>query len=234
MEEIYKYFSITSIIVGLWVLIRYLIQKKIDSYFNKKLENYKQELAIITENAKYDISKKLYDFEAYASKKHAVYPELYRLVFEPWKDLTRFRFRFDIDIMHSKHDLKDRELQHLFYKQVNAIVSKSSAAHDYFRKNELYLSKNTVKAYEIATSTHNIFLRKIIKAFDINRKNDNWRDPSFQLIGLDFFDEDYVKGDDKLELLKETIYKELSYTHSEETEQKRRGPVVVTEPLLDL
>ena len=58
MEWIYKYISITGIIAGLGISIRYLIQRKIDSYFNVKLENHKKELAILTENAKYDISKK--------------------------------------------------------------------------------------------------------------------------------------------------------------------------------
>src|SRR4051794_21172355 len=82
MEWIYKYFSYTAVIAGLGFLIKYLIQKKIDSYFNTKLEDHKKELAVMTEKAKYNISRKLFDFEAYAIKKHTIYPELYQLVFE--------------------------------------------------------------------------------------------------------------------------------------------------------
>lgn len=87
MEWLYKYISATAIIAGLGFLIKYLIQRKIDSYFNKKLEDHKQELSLVTENAKYELNKKMFDFEAYGTKKHEVYPELYEKLFSFWRKL---------------------------------------------------------------------------------------------------------------------------------------------------
>ena len=215
MEWIYKYISLTAVIAALWFLVRYLIQKKIDSYFNKRLETYKQELTIITENAKYDISKKLYDFEAYASKKHVVYPELYSLAFEPWRELSGFRYGFDRDIKHSKKDMDEKELDICFHEALMPITDKISVAYSYFYKNELYLSRSAAIVFEDAMFAQIIFASKIMDSFERNITGD-WRDSSFLLIDID--NEDYERAEKKFVILKEVVYRELSYTHSENTE----------------
>lgn len=214
MEWFYKYFSLTAVIAGSWFLIRYLIQKKIDSYFNTKLENHKKELAVLTENAKYDISKKLFDFEAYASKKHTVYPELYSLTFGFWQEISRFRSRFDRDIKFSKNDMNKETFEQHFYEKIQPLVEKIPKVYDYFYKNELYLSKATAEVYEKAMHAQINFIDKIIDSFNSNLENSNWQDSSFTLIKIK--EEDYDNVDNKIYLLKEIIYKELSYTHSEE------------------
>ena len=76
------------------------------------------------------------------------------------------------------------------------------------------MSKNASTAYneafkELADLATNIYLN-----FRKNSRNDNWQDPSFSLIDID--EEELQRTEKKINILKEIIYKELSYTHSEE------------------
>ena len=182
MEWIYKYFSLTAVIAGLGFLIKYLIQKKIDSYFNTKLEDHKKELAVMTERAKYDISRKLFDFEAYAIKKHTIYPELYQLVFEVPRKMSVFTYLKEI-------------------KEVEDAINNLS---DYFNKNELFLSKDVVSNYwvifDLILNLHGYFFTG-----GENR---------------DFIHEEVRELKKEIEILKEVMYEELSYSHFEETEEK--------------
>lgn len=215
MEWIYKYFSLTAVIAGSWFLIRYLIQKKVDSYFNKRLETYKHELAIITENAKYDISKKMFDFEAYAAKRHSVYPELYRAAFEPWDRLSNFNFIVKLDSEDNETNFDKKSLEMRFDEEFTPIMNGLAMAYDYFYMNELYLSENTAKAYrealkvlrDLAGETHDVFYIFYANMADINK-----RDYAYS---LENDGETKNKAAEKIQILKEIIYKELSYTHSE-------------------
>lgn len=215
MEWIYKYISwgffIGGSITAIGFLIRYLIQKKIDSYFNKQLEQYKQELSIISENIKYDINRKLFDFEAYASKKHTVYPELYRLLLESWDDISSIRFNFDIDIMFIKTDLDTCTLASRFYKEMKIFATKLDEAHDYFRKNDLYLSREASVACTKAFRGQSVFQRLVMDSFAENSLGDKWKDISFRLINVDTEHSDKVK--DNILELKEILYKELSHAN---------------------
>jgi uncharacterized membrane-anchored protein YhcB (DUF1043 family) len=207
-------FIVIGVITGVGLLIRYLAETKVNYYFNKQLDQHKHNLDIITKNIEYGISKKLYDFEAYASKKHTVYPELYSLTFGFWQEISRFRSRFDRDIKFSKNDMNKETLEQHFYEKIQPLVEKIPKVYDYFYKNELYLSKATAEVYEKAMHAQIYFIDKIIDSFNSNLENSNWQDSSFSLIKIK--EEDYDKVDDKIYLLKEIIYKELSYTHSEE------------------
>lgn len=225
MEWVYKYISwglfIGGSVTGIGFLIKYLIQKKIDSYFNKKLETHKQELAIITEHAKYDISKKLYDFEAYASKRHSIYPELYSLAFESWSELTQFRYSFDANIMDFRKDLDIEALKSHFHKEFKETTDKLVNAYDYLYKNELYLSKVVTTAYNEALEAQVVCGRELGISFrsnlgDVERQR---KDGIFSpLLNID---EKYLQiSQEKIRILKEVIYNELSYTHSEEQKEE--------------
>lgn len=221
MDWIYKYVSLTAIIAALWFLVRYLIQKKIDSYFNKKVETYKQELTIITENAKYDISKKLYDFEAYASKKHAVYPELYRLVFEPWSELSQYNRRLGPGAAVGKDKMNMQILKSSYNEDITPTIDKLNEAYDYFYKNELYLSKDVAAANNKALDALRICEKEIANSYIKRAVEIKKQSPINQYVSLFYIDEEYLYGaEEKIRILKETIYKELSYTHFEEMDQK--------------
>ncbi|MFK9120511.1 hypothetical protein ACJEBK_27245 [Peribacillus frigoritolerans] len=204
MEWIYKYFSFTVIIGGfiggLGFLIKYLIQRKIDSYFNKRLEDHKQELAVMTERSKYDISKKLFDFEAYAAKKHTIYPELYQRMFESWTKVNRISFQIQNP---NTFDFDELE-KHGIYKRNDEISEFARLLHDamkYYKTNELFLSKDvSACCWGVITA-----MRELSEKFD---KND--------------YNSDFMMGEDKIKLamrvLKEIMHKELSYSHFEENE----------------
>ncbi|MFB5936460.1 hypothetical protein ACE8FZ_24730 [Peribacillus frigoritolerans] len=216
MEEwIYKYFSYAAVSAGLGFLIKYLIQKKIDSYFNAKLENHKQELntkledhkkelAVMTEKAKYDISRKLFDFEAYAIKKHTIYPELYQRLFEIQQQLIKFTDNTKRFILIKESDKKDE----LFIREIDQLEVTIINAEDYFNKNVLFLSKSVTSIYKETMSVINQLYR---------RYNSNYLNNRTLLDGVS---EKIEKIDAKIMLLKESIYKELSYSHFEETEEK--------------
>ena len=172
----------------------------------------------MTKNAEYDISKKLFDFEAYASKKHTVYPELYGQAFEIWTELKVSISKFNKE---EKTHLDKDALERRFYEGLTPIASKFNTAFDYFYRNELYLSKNTAIAYEDAMRTQFSFLEKIGVNFQENLNDDDWQDPAFLLIKTD--QEHYHSIKEKMSALKEIMYKELSYTHFEEPEKKEEA-----------
>ena len=217
MEWIYKYISIASVVGFLGFSVRYLIQKKIDSYFNKKLETYKQELATITENAKYDISKKLYDFEAYASKRHSVYPELYRLVFEPWSELSQYNRRLGTDAVIGKDEMDMQSLRSSYYEDIRPSIDKLDKAYDYFYKNELYLSKEVTEAINEALDALRTCKKEIANSYLKRSVEIEKQNPINKYVSLFYIDEEYLyDAEEKIRILKETIYKELSYTHFDE------------------
>lgn len=204
MEWIYKPFSYTAVIVAVGFLIKYLIQKKIDSYFNKKLENHKNELAVMTEKAKYDISRKLFDFEAYAIKKHTIYPELYQRVFEIQQQLIKFTDNTKRFILIKELDKKNE----LFINGIDQLEDTIINAEDYFNKNELFLSKNVTSIY--------IETMSVIRELHLRYTNNYIYNQSLP----GDVSERTEKIDVKIMLLKEVMYKELSYSHFEKTEEK--------------
>lgn len=204
--------------------IKHLIQKKIDSYFNTKLEDHKKDLAVLTENAKYDISKKLYDFEAYASKKHSVYPELYSLAFESWSELTQFTYRFDEDIMDLRKDLNVETLESYFDEEFRKTTKTLFKAYDYLYKNELYLSKDVTMVYNEALEAQLKCGREVGISFRGNLDDVERQRNDCQFSPLINIDEAYLyDAEEKVRILKETIYKELSYTHFEESKKKEEA-----------
>lgn len=219
MEEFYKYFSWGFIAIGgisgVGLLIRHLAQAKVNYYFSKQLDQHRHDLAIITRNAEYDISKKMFDFEAYAAKRHSVYPELYRAAFEPWDRLSNFNLIVKWDSKDDVMDFDEKSLELRFDKEFTPIVNRLAIAYDYFYMNELYLSENTAKAYgetlkvlrDLAEETLDVFYGFRTTVADINKRNYTY--------SLENEGETKIEAAEKIQILKEIIYKELSYTHSE-------------------
>ncbi|MDM5455237.1 hypothetical protein [Peribacillus simplex] len=200
MEWIYKYFSLTAVIAGVGFLIKYLVQKKIDSYFNTKLEDHKTELAVMTERAKYDISRKLFDFEAYATKKHTIYPELYQRMFEIRRQYAVLTIKMGIS---NRTDSKEETSLKLM-EVIKGVDDAIKNAGEYFNNNELFLSKNVISTYWETW----YLLMNLQKDFYNKEYNSS------------FAHKEISKVQEKIDILKEAIHKELSYSHFEETEEK--------------
>lgn len=212
MEWIYKYFSIAAVIAGFGFLIRYLIQKKIDSYFNKKLEDHKKDLAVLTEKAKYDISKKLFDFEAYAIKKHTIYPVLYQRMFE----ILRL-FGALIIKMGPKRpaDLTKEEYSLMLIKNIKEVEGAINNVREYYNYNQLFLSKKVVSAFG---DTWDLIMNLRKELYD-------------REYNMSFTQTEVLKIDEKIELLKEVIYEELSYSHFEENSIQSGVHFLLGEPI---
>ncbi|ULM97919.1 hypothetical protein L8956_04095 [Peribacillus frigoritolerans] len=195
---------IGSVITGLGFLIKYLIQRKINNYFDIKLADHQKELADMTEKAKYDISRKLFDFEAYAIKKHTIYPELYQRLFKIQQQFIKFNENTKRFIFIKESDKKDE----FFLREIDQLEVTIINAEDYFNENELFLSKNVTSNY--------IETMSVIK--ELSSSYITYYYNTQTLLGD--FSEKTEKIDSKIILLKEAIYKELSYSHFEETEEK--------------
>lgn len=190
MDWLYKSISVTSIITALGFLARYLIQKYIDYYFGQKLEYFKGEVNQVVEKHKYSLNKKMFDFEAYAVKKHSIYPELYKKLYIGWKE------------MHDYASAIESSSEEYYFDQVKkeSITKNLLNLIEYFAEVELYLSKEVSgKSWKIIVSFQNY----IFDLFDFPPNKIEIRQGNRDVFNT-------------LKELKEQLHKELSYSHFEE------------------
>jgi hypothetical protein len=168
---------LTSFITsGLTVFIFQTIAKNgISHYYSKKLEKFKDEIAIHSDQRKFDIQRKVYDFEKYTTKRHDVYSELFSKVnackisslvlkeqsfldgsFIKEKDsLKRYIEGYiseekEIDLLMDMYNLKSTEAlndisKHMFSLLCKEQIKKIDVLNKYYSDNELYLSDNVAK-----------------------------------------------------------------------------------------
>lgn len=209
MEWLYKYISVTAIIGGLWLLIKYYIQKKIDSYFNSKLAVHKQELNDLTERTKYDLSKRLFDFEVYATKKHEVYPVIYSKIFETFNKMREYQSDIEAEFNLDEerfYDLTgdvqidfDQDLLYYKYQQTYAVHEVHKNAADYYFSNELFFSKSV--AFECGYVLK--LMRNMITCYFDHQYN------------KPMLNERLLELERKIEQIKMILHEELSYSHHE-------------------
>lgn len=93
-----------------------------------------------------------------------------------------------------------------------------------FIKNELYLSKDVTAAVNRALDELRICKKEIANSYlerIIEIEGQSEANPYVSLFSID--EECLYKAEQKIRILKETIYKELSYTHFEELEKKEEA-----------
>ncbi|MGN7938515.1 hypothetical protein [Metabacillus sp. 22489] len=204
MDWIFQYISITAIIAAFGFLAKYLIQRKIDSYFNLKLEHHKQELNALTEKTKYDLSKRLFDFEAFATKKHSTYPELYKkahalvLCLRDYIFTMEAEFNLDEPI---KYDLsgESRDMLSWRHEEMMKLVNAQKDAADFFFHNELFMSL-------VIANKATVFLKMTNEIVNYSMSLE--------------YDKPYVNSQydliqTRLKDLKSSMHKELSYSHDD-------------------
>lgn len=153
-----------------WWFLKGLIKKKVDIVFDKKLEDHKHGLTIITEKTKHEFQKNIHSFTLYNTEKHSIYPELYKslLVTKGKVDSLRIAGRMSFrgcneqDIMNYmasknfpdgkveeilelwRESLKDEATIHLnkYGKYLEEIDAHSEIqnCYNHFFENELFLS----------------------------------------------------------------------------------------------
>ncbi|MDF9592292.1 hypothetical protein P5757_26540 [Bacillus tropicus] len=205
MDWIYRYISITAVIGGLGFLIKYLIQRKIDSYFNHRLEQHKQELAALTESIKYNLGKKMFDYEAYTSKKHLIYHDIYKEIYSTFSKLIVFHEliekKFDIKEL-IKYDLGNQKNE-FFQKKVddyNEVIIQYRKTADCFTQNEIFCSKDVAQKSRDAIRAVQLLMQTLTdpKYYDKVKVNN-----------------ELYESEKRIKELKEIIHKELSYSHFE-------------------
>lgn len=67
------------VVATVWLGIKFYAKNIVGNHFKKKLEDHKSELQNITEFNKFDLQRKLSDFNLYTVKKHDIYVELFDL-----------------------------------------------------------------------------------------------------------------------------------------------------------
>lgn len=69
---------LTLLVILLTPIYKNYVAKIIENKFSKQLELHKHNLNLLTENIKFDIQRKTYDFNLYTSKRHEIYKDLYK------------------------------------------------------------------------------------------------------------------------------------------------------------
>ncbi|GAV11334.1 hypothetical protein [Paenibacillus sp. NAIST15-1] len=83
--------SIPLILATVWAGLRFLAKKYVEQEFSKRIENHKHDLNLLVEANKFDIQRKMYDFNLYTTKRHETYMKLYNLFLEASSRVSRFQ-----------------------------------------------------------------------------------------------------------------------------------------------
>lgn len=159
-------------------ILRRIIGNWIKHFFDSKLADHQAALDKITESERYNYQRLIHDFSLYSSKKHDVYPELFKLVFTAqgqiiglmgfgyMPDFDKFR-KEDVErylsirsILPSEQsrilnlwdvDLKTavNELRHILRNvEIGQARSKWFEARAYFWSSSLYISERVFEQVE--------------------------------------------------------------------------------------
>ncbi len=101
--------TLTIIFVLITPLAKKLINKYIDIRFDKNKIKYEHDLGLITENARFDFQRKIYDFNIFSLKRHEIYAKLYKKILTiQGSVLSLMGFRESVDLMTiDKNNIKE-------------------------------------------------------------------------------------------------------------------------------
>jgi hypothetical protein len=77
---------LTSSIVTL--IINSVIKGGIKHQYSKRLEKFKSDLSLISEDQKFDFQRKIHDFSIYSSRRQEIYPEMYKYIYKLHKEIN--------------------------------------------------------------------------------------------------------------------------------------------------
>jgi len=63
----------------IWGGVKYFTKKNFDYHFEKKIEEYKNEMQNILEFNKFDLQRKIHDFSLFTTKMHETYQNVFSL-----------------------------------------------------------------------------------------------------------------------------------------------------------
>lgn len=166
------------IVVTVWAAVKFFSKAFVNQQFNKLLETHKHELQVIIETNKFDLQRRMLDFNLFTTKKHEVYSKLFNcfllaegqataLGIVEYPDLEKYdEFQLEeflkkigmpiTDILHFLNNWKDGEKSNLnnrifiFYKNQEIIKARKYQveAYNYYLISSLYLSEEVLNISE--------------------------------------------------------------------------------------
>src|SRR5699024_1922392 len=79
---------ITSSIVAL--IIQLFLKNGIKNFYDQKLATYNHKLAAHAESRRLDFERKIHDFSLYSTKRHELYPQMFKLIFKIYRNIKRY------------------------------------------------------------------------------------------------------------------------------------------------
>ncbi|MED1221553.1 hypothetical protein [Bacillus paralicheniformis] len=112
---------LTSSIVT--IIIETVSKNLISNSFKKRLEKYKDALSQHAENRRFDIERKMHDFSLYSTKRHELYPEIFKRIFSINKNLNTYEQKSYLskEIIKKPSDIFD------YYESIGVSISEEVA-----------------------------------------------------------------------------------------------------------
>ncbi|WP_409275865.1 hypothetical protein V1499_09955 [Neobacillus sp. SCS-31] len=103
-------------------LFQYLSQAGVNNFFTKKLELFKEQINITAEQRQYEYEKKIQNFNLFSSRKHEIYPELYKIIKKAYDTLSIYEINTTLPRLENIKSidlfLKDRNIPNEFLSKV--------------------------------------------------------------------------------------------------------------------
>ncbi|HWO78762.1 MAG TPA: hypothetical protein VNM69_23125 [Bacillus sp. (in: firmicutes)] len=226
LSNIFTSITTSAIVTGLITLaLNTWIKGKINLNYDKKIEKFKDELAELSEQRKLDFERKIHDFSLYSSKKHNVYPEIYKLLLETRLFLIHCNTENEIPLSLRENprglnvylidmgvpEEKRKELMYnydinksnsikdmaevIFLLKINDLSKNITKAKDFFYANEIYVSEELSTRIEHVLNNFQLALSQLI--FSIDNKEIDF---PYSLIDQIELDLKYIRGHIKDEL----------------------------------
>ncbi|MGG6362240.1 hypothetical protein ACQ5SI_23925 [Peribacillus frigoritolerans] len=128
---------LTSSIVTL--TISTFVKGGIGNFYNKKLARFNSDLNLVLEEKKLDFQRKIYDFGLYSTKRHEIYPEIYKKLIKSTNSIS-----YLISILELKKNIPniDEKQEAFIFDLIRKAINDTEDAFDYFVDSELFLSEN--------------------------------------------------------------------------------------------
>ncbi|WP_378210022.1 hypothetical protein [Anoxybacteroides rupiense] len=197
--------GLTSGIVTL--ILNSLIKGSISHHFNKKLKRFETDLNMMSEEKKLDFQRKLHDFGLYSSKRHEIYPMLYKYLIE-----ASYAVRYPLVIKKYAPDKTLDEKSLLLFKDQESYESllnegltnqemklsqeaavSAEKAFDFFRESELFLSEKVAEQGEKIVTNLIKVAREIYLKNHLKFLEDNGTD--FELTKIQLRDDSVIRSE---------------------------------------
>ncbi|MGW9126269.1 hypothetical protein ACWGPW_14795 [Paenibacillus chitinolyticus] len=169
-----------------------VLNKELENHkkeLNIELESHKQALSVMTENSKFEYQRMMYDFSLYRTKKHEIYPELFKLIVTGYYSFARLLDDWKIpEFSNYSKDMMEKYLlsrgvvieeAHEFLLSYESIDSRNvklrikhldwnisfnhlTSLNHYFHQTQLYLSDTLTDAVNLHIKVCNWILSTFI------------------------------------------------------------------------